>query len=225
MIKIILVEDHRLMLSSLTALLEKHEHIEVIAEVRNATELFALLESKPKVDLIISDILMPEMDGIKMIATLRGNGNEVPVILLSMLEDEKHSSAAFLAGANAYLSKNVEIDEVLFAINTVVNGKRYFSSELAISILERFHKQLSDKNVPNAAKISFSDRDFSVLELIADGRTNQEIADHLFLSRRTVEGIRQSILDRTGVKNSAALIKYAILNGYIGFNYSERHNY
>ncbi|RZL51122.1 MAG: response regulator transcription factor [Pedobacter sp.] len=216
MIKIILVEDHKLMLSSLAALLEKHSQFKVVAEATNAKELFALLATNPRVDLIISDILMPEMDGIKMIGKLRENGITIPVILLSMLEEEKYTSAAFLAGANAYLSKNIEVEEVLFAINTVLKGKRYFSSELAIHILERYHKQLIGFNEPGIAKISFSEREFSVLELIAEGLTNQQIADSVFLSRRTVEGIRQSILDRTGAKNTAALIKYAILNGYIG---------
>ena len=203
------------MLSSLSALLDKFDNIEVVAEVIDAAALFLWLESKPKVDLIISDVLMPEMDGIAMIAELKKKGYAIPVILLSMLEDEKYTSAAFLAGANAYLSKSVEVEELMFAINTVSKGKRYFSAELGISILERYHKQLVGFNEEVSKKITFSPRELSVLELIADGRTNQQMADQLFLSRRTVEGIRQSILDRTGAKNTAALIRYAIYNGLI----------
>ncbi len=215
MIRIILVENHKLMLSSLSALLDKFDNIEVVAEVIDAAALFLLLESKPKADLIISDVLMPEMDGIVIITELNKKGYHIPVILLSMLEDEKYSSAAFLAGANAYLSKSVEVEELMFAINTVIKGKRYFSAELGISILERYHKQLIGFNEEVSKKITFSARELSVLELIADGRTNQQMADQLFLSRRTVEGIRQSILDRTGAKNTAALIRYAIYNGHI----------
>lgn len=216
MIKIVLVENQKIMLSSLAALLDKYEQLKVVAEVTNAKELTAFLATKAKVDLIISDIVMPEIDGIEMIADLRANEINIPVLILSMLEDEKYSLAAFKAGANGYLSKNVEVEEMLFAINTVLRGKRYFASELAINILERYHKQLIGFKEPIINAITFSEREFSVMELIAEGLTNQQIADQLFLSRRTVEGIRQAILDKAGAKNSAALIKYAILNGYIG---------
>ena len=215
MIRIILVEDHKLMLSSLAALLDQTEHIEVVAQVASAEELFTTLNLYPKVDVVLSDILMPEMTGIEMIGELRSRGLNLPVILLSMLEEEKYSSAAFLAGANAYLSKNVELEELIFAIHTVLKGKRYFASELGISILEKYHKQLVGFSKETNQQLSFSEREMSVLGLIAEGKTNQEIADDLFLSRRTVEGIRQTILDRTGVKNTAALIKYAIFKGYI----------
>jgi len=215
MIKIILIEDHKVMLSSLAALLDKNDRMEIVAEVTGAAGLFALLATQPKADLIISDLLMPEMDGIAMLTELKSKNIRIPVIMLSMVEDERYSSAAFLAGADGYLSKNVDIDELMFAIHTVIKGNRYFAAELGIRILERYHTQLTRDSLPTNKKITFSDREQSVLELIAEGRTNQQMADQLFLSRRTVEGIRQTILDRTGVKNTAALIKYAILNGHI----------
>lgn len=215
MIKIVIVENQQIMLSSLSALLGKYDNMKVIAEVTCASELFALLDTRPKVDLIITDIMMPDTDGITMIAQLREKNIDTPAIILSMLEDEKHSAAAFKAGANAYLSKNIDVDEVLFAINTVMKGKRYFASELAIQVLERYHKQIGVTE-DDQVKIVFSERELSVMDLMAEGLTNQQIADLLFLSKRTVEGIRQSILEKTGSKNSAALIKYAILHGYIG---------
>ena len=215
MIKIVLVENQKIMLSSLTALLERYDHIETVTAVSSAKELLALLKTKQPIDLIITDIAMPETDGIQMIRDLRADGIEIPIIILSMLEDEKHSFAAFKAGSNGYLSKNVDIDEMLFAINKVMKGERYFASELAISVLERYFKYATGDNDNDEVKISFNERERQVLKLIAEGLTNQEIADVMFLSRRTVEGIRQSILDKTGAKNSAVLIKYAILNGYI----------
>jgi DNA-binding NarL/FixJ family response regulator len=215
MIRVILVEDHKIMLASLAALLDKYDNIEVVAEVNSAKELLAILENDARADVIIADVMMPNMDGIEMLAEMKRKNVEIPVVLLSMLEDEKYSSAAFLAGASAYLSKNVEVEELLFAINTVLKGKRYFASELGINILERYHKQLKSFGPRNSQGVSFSERELSVLELIAEGKTNQQIADDLFLSRRTVEGIRQTILDRTGAKNTAALIKFAIFKGYI----------
>lgn len=215
MIKIVLVENQKIMLSSLAALLERYENIKTVDAVSSAKELLALLDTKHAIDLIITDIAMPETDGIQMIKDLRANGVTIPIIILSMLEDEKHSFAAFKAGANGYLSKNVDIDEVLFAINKVMKGERYFASELAINVLERYFKYAIGDSENDSLKISFNERERQVLKLIAEGLTNQEIADVMFLSRRTVEGIRQAILDKTGAKNSAVLIKYAILNGYI----------
>lgn len=215
MINIVIVEDQKITLSSLAALLNSFDHVEVVAEVASASALFELLKQKNKVDLILSDLLMPEMDGIAMITELKSKNIDIPVVLLSMLDEEKYSSAAFLAGAKGYLSKNVEIDELIFAINTVIKGNRYFEAELCIKILERYHTQLVNFQSNTSKTISLSDRELSVLELIAEGRTNQQMADQLFLSRRTVEGIRQGILERTGAKNTAALIKFAILNGLI----------
>jgi DNA-binding NarL/FixJ family response regulator len=215
MIRIIIVEDQKITLSSLEVLLNGIDHIQVVAQAASAAELFDLLDKKNKVDLILSDILMPKMDGITMITELKLRNINIPVILLSMLEDEKHSSSAFIVGAKGYLSKNVEVDELIFAINTVRKGRRYFESELCISLLERYHKQLINFQGDTKSKVSLSQRELSVLELIAEGRTNQQMADELFLSRRTVEGIRQGILERTASKNTAALIKFAILNGYL----------
>jgi DNA-binding NarL/FixJ family response regulator len=215
MIRIILVENHKVMLASLAALLTQDTAIKVVGQVDNVAALFALLAEKPQVDLIISDILMPNVNGIEMIRLFKEKGIELPVILLSMLEDEKYSSEAFLAGADAYLTKNVEAEELIFAIKTVMKGKRYFAAELGINVLERYHRQLIGFGNKEVQNVSFSDRELGILELIAEGSTNQQMADQLFLSRRTVEGIRQSILDKTGAKNTAALIKFAIYHGYI----------
>ena len=214
MIKIVLVENQKIMLSSLTALLERYEHVESVTAVSSAKDLLELLKAKQPIDLIITDIAMPETDGIQMIRDLRTDGIEIPIIILSMLEDEKHSFAAFKAGANGYLSKNVDIDEVLFAINKVMRGERYFASELAITVLERYFRY-ANNSANDEVKISFNERELQVLKLIAEGLTNQEIAEKMFLSRRTVEGHRQNLLRKTNALNTATLIKFAVSNGLI----------
>jgi DNA-binding NarL/FixJ family response regulator len=215
MIKIIIVEDQKITLSSLSVLLSHFDHFQVVAELASVEAVFEFLDKKNKADLILSDILMPGMDGIAMISELKSQKINLPVILLSMLEDEKYSSSAFIAGAKGYVSKNIDVDELVFAINMVMKGNRYFESELCIRVLEQYHNQLVNFRSMSSKKISLSPRELSVLELIAEGKTNQQMADQLFLSRRTVEGISQGILERTGSKNTAALIKFALLNGYI----------
>jgi len=215
MIKIIIVEDQNLVRTSFSLLLAGGNQMEVVAEASNGHELLSLIESGVKADLILSDIAMPEMDGIEMLNALRAKGNAIPVVLLSVLDDEQFSSKAFLAGANAYLSKSIELDELLFCIAQVRKGKRYFAAELSIRLLENYH-QLFMKPLSNGtAGLNFVERELEVLKLVSEGLTNQEIAERLYLSKRTVEGIRQSLFERTGSKNSAMLIRYALTNGYL----------
>lgn len=215
MLKIILVEDHQVMLAAMIALMKTDKQINVVAQAASGAELLELLKRGVSCDLILSDITMPLMDGISMLDSLKKQGFGIPVLLLSMHEQESYSSRAFIAGAAGYLSKNVNLDELLFAIKHVASGKRYFSSELCIQILEKYHHQLVNATGNLSNRLDLSERELSVLKLIADGSTNQQIADQIFLSRRTVEGIRQSLINRTGVKNTAMLIRFAISNGYI----------
>lgn len=215
MIKIILVEDHQIVRRSLQVLLKQHADLEVLAAVDGAHKLLELLKSGTKADIVLTDVNMPEMDGIQMISEIRLINPEINVVMLSILEDEKYAAKSFVSGARAYLSKDVDEVELLFALRHVVNGKRYLSSEISIGVLERFNHQLTNMPEKGAKRLALSEREQLVLGLIANGMTNQEIAEQVFLSRRTVEGIRQALIDRTGAKNSAALIRYAVLNGYV----------
>ncbi|RYE57498.1 MAG: response regulator transcription factor [Sphingobacteriales bacterium] len=215
MINVIIVENHAVIRASFSALLTSNSGITVTSAVSSAVELLSLLEGGAQADVVLSDIMMPGMDGIEMVTALRAKGNGIPVVLLSVLEEEKYASRAFLAGANAYLSKNVELDELIFCLTQVKKGKRYFASELCILLLERYHNHLIKISVENDNKLNFVERELSVLKLVSEGLTNQEIADRLFLSRRTVEGIRQTLLERTGSKNSVMLIRFAVMNGYV----------
>jgi len=215
MINIILADDHNIIRASLKALIEKYEGIKVIAEVSDGLAVLELLEKGIKADIILSDIVMPKLDGIALTSTIKAKGYPVKVVVLSILDDEKYASNAFTSGASAYLSKDIEEDELLFCLQHVMKGKRYLSSDLCISILERFNTQLNmlSQNMNNG--ISFSEREINVLKLIADGLTNQEIADKLYLSRRTVESQREALISKTGTKNSASLVRFAMRNGYV----------
>ncbi|MBC6112596.1 response regulator [Pedobacter fastidiosus] len=215
MIKIILVDDHHIIRTSLHALLEKYEGIKVVAEVENGLEVLRLFEQGIEADIILSDVVMPEMDGLSLITALKEKGIATKVVLLSVLEEDKYASNAFVSGAFGYLTKNVEADELLFCLQHVMKGKRYLSSNLCISILERFNKFLGKLSESPSHHIEFSEREINVLKLIADGLTNQEIADQLYLSRRTVESQREALINKTGTKNSVSLIRFAMRNGYI----------
>lgn len=216
MIKIILVEDHLVVRNGIKLLLDTQENMKVIAEANNGDEALAYLSENSIPDIIITDINMPGMDGIELTERLVELYSSIKVIVLSMLSNTQNVSQAFEKGAKGYLVKNVSYDELLFAINHIGNGGRYLCEELAMLLLERVNSQppiygLEEKD-KLVADIDLSERELEVLQLISDGYTNVEIADRLFLSKRTVEGHRQNLIDKTGVKNSASLIKYAVVN-------------
>ena len=215
MINIILADDHNIIRASLKALIEKYEGIKVIAEVSDGLAVLDLLEKGIKADIVLSDIVMPKLDGIALTSTIKAKGYDVKVVVLSILDDEKYASNAFISGAFAYLSKDIEEDELLFCLQHVMKGKRYLSSNLCISILERFNNQLNMLAQNMSNDINFSEREINVLKLIAEGLTNQEIADKLYLSRRTVESQREALISKTGTKNSASLVRFAMRNGYV----------
>ncbi|MFD2583637.1 response regulator [Pedobacter vanadiisoli] len=215
MINIILAEDHNIIRTSLKVLIEKHQEIKVVAEVSDGLGVLELLEKGIKADIVLSDIVMPNLDGIGLINKIKAGGYDTKVVILSILDDEKYASNAFISGAFAYLSKDIEEDELLFCLQHVMKGKRYISSNLCIAILKRFNTELNMLSQKTSTEINFSEREINVLKLIADGFTNQEIADKLYLSRRTVESQREALINKTGTKNSASLVRFAMRNGYV----------
>src|SRR5690606_27083127 len=219
MIKIILAEDHLVVRNGIKLLLDTQENIQVIAEANNGQEAITYLEQNVIPDIIITDINMPGMDGIRLTEKLVEQYPTVKVIVLSMLNNTQNVSQAFEKGAKGYLVKNVSYDELLFSINYIANGGRYLCEELAMLLLERVMTQASgfanyEKDTA-ANDVELSERELEVLQLISEGYTNVEIADKLFLSKRTIEGHRQNLIGQAGVKNSASLIKYAVIHGLV----------
>lgn len=215
MLKIILAEDHVIVRNGIKLLLGAQPGVEVIAETKNGLEVLDLLHSGMQPDVVLTDINMPEMDGIELIKKLKTDFPSVKAIVLSMLDNEKYVAQAFLEGSYGYLLKNVNEDEMLFALKTVNNGTKYLCTELSQKLLDRFTQNLVQQSELANQRIDLSMREIEVLHLIAEGFTNQEMADKLFLSKRTVEGHRQMLIDKTGSKNTAALIRFAVVNGFL----------
>lgn len=216
MINVLLVEDHNVVRNGIKSLLEKEKDITVIAEATNGKQALSCLEKDYKVDIVLADINMPDMNGIDMTFEIKSKFPKIKVIILSMLDHEKYIIKAFKTGASGYILKNVTSDELVFAVKHVcANNERYICSELALRMLDKLiHKP--EVNIPEELSgIDLSKREVEVLMLIAEGYTNLEIADKLFTSKRTVEGHRQNLIDKTGSRNTAALIRYAILSGLI----------
>lgn len=216
MINVLLTEDHNVVRDGIKSLLEKENDLQVIAEATNGRQALNLLDEEMKVDIVLADLNMPELNGIELTAVVKAKFPKIKVIILSMLDHEKYILEAFKAGASAYILKNVTADELVFAIKHVCyNDERYICSELSLRMLDKLLHRPEIIIVPETPETELSKREAEVLTLIAEGFTNQEIADKLFTSKRTVEGHRQNLIDKTSSRNTAALIRYAIVNGLI----------
>lgn len=215
MLKILLAEDHNIVRNGIKMLLETESSIHVVGEMVNGLEVIVYLDHGGSADIVLADINMPELDGISMVKQLKAKYPEVKVVMLSMHDNEKYISQAFIEGAVGYLLKNISAEELVFSLKHIDTGKKYICAELAVNML---NKLISNGVLDQDATFSesdFSSREIEVLHLIAEGLTNLEMADKLFISKRTVEGHRQSLLDKTGSRNTAKLIRYAATNGLL----------
>lgn len=187
----------------------------VVGEAGNGQELLDQLPDTPA-DVVLLDMNMPVLDGLATTIRLREEFPDVRILVLSMLGDEHHIGQVLDAGAHGYILKNADRGEIVVAIHTVAAGKHFLCSELGLVMLRKVLTGAEGTTKGNGSKsagLSFRERE--VLQLIAEGLTNQQIADKLFTSRRTTETHRQNILEKTQAKNTAALIKYAMQNGLI----------
>lgn len=215
MLQVLLAEDHNIVRNGIRMLLETDQDINVAAQAINGNEVLEYLNSGGLADVVLADINMPGMDGIALLKALKSDYHAVKVIMLSMHDHEKYISQAFSAGADAYMLKNVSAEELIFSIKHIYNGGRYLCSELSLRILDKFVIQGYHPENTVSPDIDFSAREIEVLHLIAEGLTNMEMSDKLFISKRTIEGHRQNLIEKTGSRNTATLIRYAVLHGLI----------
>ncbi len=214
MVKILLAEDHKILRDGIKALLEDDPKIKVVAEAGNGQEAIKKLQDT-EVDVAILDLNMPIMGGIEATKYIRDNYETTKTLILSMLDDENYLLKGFQAGANGYILKSSGKEELLFAINKLANNECYICSELALALVDRLKDNFGLTAPAGKLDIDFSDREMQVLELMAEGLTNAEIADKICASRRTVETHRKNLIDKTNSRNTASLIKFAITNGLI----------
>jgi DNA-binding NarL/FixJ family response regulator len=207
---IIIVDDHALFRNGLKLLLNKSTKFKVIAEASNGKEFINLLNIVP-VDIVLLDIQMPEMNGIEAAQIALKNCPNLKIITLSMYGDEEYYYKMVNLGVCGFLMKDSDIDEVFKALNSVIEGKNYFSQELLQNIIKNIH----GNNPDEIALKNLTQREIEIIQLICQGYSNIEIGEKLFLSKRTVEKHRANIMEKTNTNNTASLVMFAIKHNIV----------
>lgn len=209
-IRVIVVDDHRIVRDGVKALIEDEPGFDIVGEASNGKEAVDLC-SNNDVDVAIMDITMPEMDGIKATEILKQNDPDLKVLALTMLIEDQHIRKMIKAGASGYILKNSGKQELLKALRAVVEGQHYFSDGATQAILQELVNPVV--NTTGSSKVvDITDREMEILKLIVEENTNQDIADKLYISVRTVDAHRRNLLQKIGAKNTAGLVKYALKN-------------
>lgn len=206
-IKVLICDDHPLVLEGIRAVLETYDHIEVVGAVNSARAALSLAEVH-KPDVVMMDINMPELSGLDAVELFRERFPHARLLMLSMHDSREYISTAVMYGASGYILKDVSTSEIIAAIEAVAANGTYFSSGVADALLRKEAK-------PDAA-IPLTTREQSVLLLLAGGKSNKDVAAHLDISVRTVETHRKNIKKKLGISTTAGLTRYAIDNGLIG---------
>jgi len=208
--KVIIADDHAIVRSGLRNLLEKEEYIIVIGEAENGEELMTLLE-QVECDLVILDLSMPKLNGLEAIKILKKKHSKLKILVLSMHKEREFFRKAISRGIDGYILKDDNLNKVIQGLQDIMNGKKYFSSELSSFVIDDY-VVLYDNDLSTSL---LTRREMDVLKLIASGQMNKEIATELKIGIRTVETHRANIMEKLKIRNVAGLTKYAISRGII----------
>ena len=214
MIRIALVDDHSLFRRGMKMLLSSQADFEVVVEAGSGEE-FLQAQAESKVDLVFMDYSMPGINGAETTERALEVDPELKVISLSMFGDNAYYSKMVESGAKGFLLKDSEFDEVLLAVRTVCEGGTYFSPQLMESISFALTSYPYSVGGDIAEEDRLSEREVEILVGICQGLSTQEIADKLYISKRTVDKHRANILEKSGSKNTASLVVYAIKHGLV----------
>ncbi len=208
-IKVIIADDHQIVIDGLKSLLAQEENIEVVGEALNGEEVLDILKDLD-VDVAILDIEMPLLSGIEVTKIIKENFPSMKVLILSMYNTEKFVHNVIEIGADGYILKNKGKEELVLAIKYIMKGDEYFGREV-----EKTFRQSQKKKNDELKNVKLTKREIEVLRLIAIGDTTPIISDKLCIAHSTVETHRRNLIEKTNVRGgSKGLVKYAYENGY-----------
>jgi len=212
-IKVAIADDHKIFRDGIKMALSGKEFLKIIWEAEDGKDLIHKMKIKLP-DVLLMDIRMPEMDGINAISILRKEYEAVKIIVLTMYDDQEMIARMMEMGANAYLTKTTDPEEIYNAILTCMNDDYYFNELLNKAVLLKLQQKKNTRQFyPNP--VTFNEKEISILKLIAQDKTTEEISKEVYLSPRTIETIRQNMKTKVGAKTIAGLIMYGMRNKLI----------
>lgn len=213
--KIVIAEDHTILRAGLRALLAVQNGLEVIGEAGDGREAIRKVDTLQP-DLLLIDLSMPKLNGIDAIREIKSQHPEIKIIVLTVHKSDEYIIAAFKAGANGYMLKDASQNELLLAIDYVINGKTFLSPSISDKVVDAF-LNTDKKDKPATVLDNLTAREREILKLVAEGNTNKKIAEHLCISLKTVEKHRSNLMKKLDLRNTAALTAYAIEKKMVDF--------
>lgn len=212
-IQLALADDHKIFRDGIRVAMKNREFIRILWEAEDGKDMMHKLKLKTP-DILIMDIKMPETDGIKALQLIRKEYEDLKVIILSMYDDKETITKMMEYGANAYLTKTTDADEIYKAVITCMNDDFYFNDLVNSAVLLKLqHKRAVRKFY--TPSIKFNEKELKILKLISEDKTTEEISENVFLSPRTVETIRQNMKSKVGAKTIAGLLMYGLRNNLL----------
>jgi DNA-binding NarL/FixJ family response regulator len=212
-IRVLLADDHQLMRSGIRLMLERETDLSVVGEANDGREAVALAKSL-RPDVVVMDIGMANLNGIEAAQQMTGDSPEIAVVMLSMHSDESYVLRALKAGARGYLLKDSAEADLIKAVHAVAGGKSFFSPAVSKVLLDDYVRKLRRSGTEDAYDL-LTPREREVLQLIAEGKSNKDIANLLNLSVYTVESHRSNLMEKLNVRGLPELILYAVRKGII----------
>lgn len=210
-VNILIVDDHQLMIDGLKSALDSVDDFHIVGHANDGLEAITFCR-KTRVDLILMDVSMPNMDGEQATKIISSTHPKTRIIAMTMHDDILHLNKMIHAGAVGYLLKSANKDELIIAINKVLSGGTYFSSDIKIVEKEKIQEPTTPVNVSD---LKLTEREIEVIEMIAKGKSTNEIADLLRISVRTVQKHKENLMEKIGVNSMSGLLRYAFAHGII----------
>jgi DNA-binding NarL/FixJ family response regulator len=216
--KVLIADDHEVVRDGLKNILMTSGTMMIIGEANDGNEAITMYD-KLRPDVVIMDISMPKMNGIEATKKIKDRFPDAKILILTMHDNQEYLNQVIRSGAQGFVLKNTDKEELLSAVKTVADGEKFFSKDISKMMIENYIRTAQNNEKPSSDReIPLTKREIEILKKIAEGNSNQEIANQLFISYNTVDTHRKNIMHKLSIKNTAGLVRYAIEKGLISLN-------